>query len=207
MPLTRRACASGVASMTRPRASGAEGSRKLSLLCAADVLDIRNLRSFLIPRCGRSACRVKHHVPPHCLPVLAHMWCAGTAHSSLMTTPAVALVCGMQTQHSCITMHGKNLWFDRPSWFDAQWVTRTRSGCTQWSTRAPLPQVGGRLECSECGSACVQLEPTSLPPMPTGAFCADGMVTLGDEDSCILLPEWCIRGGPRRTIYFDPKEV
>lgn len=64
MPLTRRACASGVASMTRPRASGAEGSRKLSLPCAADVLDIKNLRSFLIPRCGRSACRGKHHVSP-----------------------------------------------------------------------------------------------------------------------------------------------
>lgn len=95
---------------------------------------------------------------------MAHMWCAGTARSSLMTTPAVALVCGMQTQHSCITVHGKNLWFDRPSWPDAQWVTRTRSGCTQWSMRAPLPQVGGRLECSECGSACLQPEPTSLPP-------------------------------------------
>lgn len=40
-----------------------------------------------------------------------------------------------------------------------------------------------------------------------GAFCSDGMATLGDEDSCIMLPEYCIRGGPRRTIYHDPKEV
>jgi len=40
-----------------------------------------------------------------------------------------------------------------------------------------------------------------------GAFCADGMATVGDEDSCILLPEWAIRSGPRKTIYHDPKQV
>ncbi|KAG2435483.1 hypothetical protein HYH02_011778 [Chlamydomonas schloesseri] len=40
-----------------------------------------------------------------------------------------------------------------------------------------------------------------------GSFCADGVLTNGDEDSCILLPEWAIRCGPRKTIYFDPKQV
>lgn len=40
-----------------------------------------------------------------------------------------------------------------------------------------------------------------------GAFCADGQATVGDEDSCIILPEWTIRCGPRKTIYHDPKQV
>ncbi|KAG2500191.1 hypothetical protein HYH03_001771 [Edaphochlamys debaryana] len=40
-----------------------------------------------------------------------------------------------------------------------------------------------------------------------GSFCADGVLTHGDEDSCILLPEWAIRCGPRKTVYFDPKQV
>lgn len=33
------------------------------------------------------------------------------------------------------------------------------------------------------------------------------MATVGDEDSCILLPEWAIRCGPRKTVYHDPKQV
>eukprot|EP00197_Chlamydomonas_leiostraca_P002526 CAMPEP_0202857440 /NCGR_PEP_ID=MMETSP1391-20130828/375_1 /ASSEMBLY_ACC=CAM_ASM_000867 /TAXON_ID=1034604 /ORGANISM="Chlamydomonas leiostraca, Strain SAG 11-49" /LENGTH=499 /DNA_ID=CAMNT_0049536237 /DNA_START=96 /DNA_END=1596 /DNA_ORIENTATION=- len=44
-------------------------------------------------------------------------------------------------------------------------------------------------------------------PDSAGAFCADGMATVGDEDSCILLPEWAIRCGPRKTIYHDPHQV
>lgn len=40
----------------------------------------------------------------------------------------------------------------------------------------------------------------------TGSFCAEGVVS-GDEDTCIVLPEWAIRCGPRKTIYFDPKQV
>jgi 6-phosphofructokinase 1 len=41
-----------------------------------------------------------------------------------------------------------------------------------------------------------------------GAFCADGMISSnGDEDTCLMLPEWAIRSGPRRTIYQNPKEV
>lgn len=40
-----------------------------------------------------------------------------------------------------------------------------------------------------------------------GAFCADGMVNQGDEDTCILLPEWAVRCGPRKTIYMDPAQV
>jgi len=40
-----------------------------------------------------------------------------------------------------------------------------------------------------------------------GAFCSDGMATVGDEDTCILLPEWAIRCGPRRTIFYNPQEV
>lgn len=48
----------------------------------------------------------------------------------------------------------------------------------------------------------------TLRGMPrTGSFCADGVLTNGDEDSCILLPEWAIRCGPRKTIYFDPQQV
>ncbi|MEW5303819.1 MAG: hypothetical protein WDW36_006474 [Sanguina aurantia] len=40
-----------------------------------------------------------------------------------------------------------------------------------------------------------------------GAFCLDGSANVGDEDSCIMLPEWAIRCGPRKTIYLDPKKV
>eukprot|EP00199_Chlamydomonas_sp_CCMP681_P000695 CAMPEP_0119107434 /NCGR_PEP_ID=MMETSP1180-20130426/10100_1 /TAXON_ID=3052 ORGANISM="Chlamydomonas cf sp, Strain CCMP681" /NCGR_SAMPLE_ID=MMETSP1180 /ASSEMBLY_ACC=CAM_ASM_000741 /LENGTH=492 /DNA_ID=CAMNT_0007092919 /DNA_START=118 /DNA_END=1596 /DNA_ORIENTATION=+ len=41
-----------------------------------------------------------------------------------------------------------------------------------------------------------------------GSFCSDGVVDgSSQDDSCILLPEWAIRGGPRKTIYYDPKEV
>ncbi|MEW5314699.1 MAG: hypothetical protein WDW38_006172 [Sanguina aurantia] len=39
------------------------------------------------------------------------------------------------------------------------------------------------------------------------AFCLDGSANVGDEDSCIMLPEWAIRCGPRKTIYLDPKKV
>eukprot|EP00879_Flechtneria_rotunda_P012420 GHRR01012969.1.p1 GENE.GHRR01012969.1~~GHRR01012969.1.p1 ORF type:complete len:261 (+),score=81.37 GHRR01012969.1:743-1525(+) len=28
-----------------------------------------------------------------------------------------------------------------------------------------------------------------------------------DEDTCLVLPEWAIRSGPRETIYFDPEKV
>ena len=40
-----------------------------------------------------------------------------------------------------------------------------------------------------------------------GAFCANGIVSAGEEDTCILLPEWALRGGPRKTIYYNPKDV
>ncbi|KAF5833218.1 phosphofructokinase family protein [Dunaliella salina] len=40
-----------------------------------------------------------------------------------------------------------------------------------------------------------------------GAFCADGIATFGDEDVCLVLPEWAIRCGPRKTIYADPTQV
>ena len=33
------------------------------------------------------------------------------------------------------------------------------------------------------------------------------MASSGDEDSCLLLPEWSLRSGPRRTVYHNPKEV
>ena len=49
-------------------------------------------------------------------------------------------------------------------------------------------------------------KPTPVHGRPTGSFCADGVVG-SDEDTCILLPEWSIRCGPRKTIYFDPKTV
>jgi hypothetical protein len=42
---------------------------------------------------------------------------------------------------------------------------------------------------------------------PPGSFCADGVVTNGDDDSCLVLPEWAIRCGPRKTIYHDPQQA
>jgi hypothetical protein len=41
----------------------------------------------------------------------------------------------------------------------------------------------------------------------SGAWCASGMDNGGNEDSCIILPEWAIRGGPRRTVYHDPSQA
>jgi hypothetical protein len=40
-----------------------------------------------------------------------------------------------------------------------------------------------------------------------GATCADGADNVFDEDTCLVLPEWSIRSGPRKTIYFDPEKV
>ena len=28
-----------------------------------------------------------------------------------------------------------------------------------------------------------------------------------EDEGCILLPEWAIRAGPRKTIYQDPSQV
>lgn len=47
------------------------------------------------------------------------------------------------------------------------------------------------------------LECTSQPLFPS----VSPSLMQGDEDSCILLPEWAIRAGPRKTVYFDPQEV
>lgn len=45
--------------------------------------------------------------------------------------------------------------------------------------------------------------PVGLP----GATCANGENNTFDEDTCLVLPEWAIRSGPRGTIYFDPEKV
>nr|WHU05653.1 6-phosphofructokinase 1 [Chromochloris zofingiensis] len=44
-------------------------------------------------------------------------------------------------------------------------------------------------------------------PESSGAMCANGEHNTFDEDSCLVLPEWAIRAGPRKTIYFDPDKV
>jgi len=41
----------------------------------------------------------------------------------------------------------------------------------------------------------------------SGAVCGDGHIAHIDDDTCIVLPEWAIRAGPRRNIYFDPAQV
>jgi hypothetical protein len=41
----------------------------------------------------------------------------------------------------------------------------------------------------------------------SGAACSNGVVAGTDEDTCLALPEWAIRSGPRKTIYFDPEKV
>ena len=41
----------------------------------------------------------------------------------------------------------------------------------------------------------------------SGASCGNGVVAGIDEDTCLALPEWAIRSGPRGTIYFDPSQV
>ena len=72
--------------------------------------------------------------------------------------------------------------------------------------RPPLPSGPSSATCPP--SPAVAPPPPLLPPLPPpGAFCADGMASNGDEDSCLLLPEWAIRSGPRRTTYHNPKEV
>lgn len=40
-----------------------------------------------------------------------------------------------------------------------------------------------------------------------GATCANGENNTFDEDTCLVLPEWAIRSGPRGTVYFDPEKV
>lgn len=40
-----------------------------------------------------------------------------------------------------------------------------------------------------------------------GAFCADGIIGGDGEDTCLLLPEWSLRAGPRKTIYHNPQDV
>eukprot|EP00882_Tetradesmus_deserticola_P021290 GHRQ01023050.1.p1 GENE.GHRQ01023050.1~~GHRQ01023050.1.p1 ORF type:complete len:434 (+),score=225.84 GHRQ01023050.1:204-1505(+) len=41
----------------------------------------------------------------------------------------------------------------------------------------------------------------------SGATCADGENNTFDEDTCLILPDWAIRSGPRKKIYFDPEKV
>ncbi|KIZ06337.1 hypothetical protein MNEG_1619 [Monoraphidium neglectum] len=41
----------------------------------------------------------------------------------------------------------------------------------------------------------------------SGAVCGNGVMAGTDEDTCLALPEWAIRSGPRKTIYFDPSQV
>lgn len=47
----------------------------------------------------------------------------------------------------------------------------------------------------------------SLLVIALGATCANGEDNTFDEDTCLVLPEWAIRSGPRKTIYFDPEKV
>jgi 6-phosphofructokinase 1 len=39
-----------------------------------------------------------------------------------------------------------------------------------------------------------------------GAYCPHG-IAIGEDDQCLVLPEWAIRCGPRKTIYHDPQQV
>jgi 6-phosphofructokinase 1 len=41
----------------------------------------------------------------------------------------------------------------------------------------------------------------------SGAACGNGVVAGIDEDTCLALPEWAIRSGPRKTVYFDPEKA
>lgn len=41
----------------------------------------------------------------------------------------------------------------------------------------------------------------------SGALCRSGVVAEIDEDTCLALPDWAIRSGPRSTIYFEPEKV
>ncbi|KAI8470369.1 MAG: phosphofructokinase family protein [Monoraphidium minutum] len=40
----------------------------------------------------------------------------------------------------------------------------------------------------------------------SGASCGNGASGI-DEDTCLALPEWAIRSGPRKNIYFEPSQV
>ena len=44
-------------------------------------------------------------------------------------------------------------------------------------------------------------------PATVGAVCANGEQNTFDEDTCLILPEWAIRSGPRRKVYFEPNKV
>lgn len=41
----------------------------------------------------------------------------------------------------------------------------------------------------------------------SGATCENGDNNVFDEDTCLILPEWAIRSGPRKRIFFDPEKV
>lgn len=41
----------------------------------------------------------------------------------------------------------------------------------------------------------------------SGAVCANGEQNTFDEDTCLILPEWAIRSGPRRKVYLEPSKV
>jgi hypothetical protein len=43
--------------------------------------------------------------------------------------------------------------------------------------------------------------------LSSGAACGNGVVAGIDEDTCLALPEWAIRSGPRKTVYFDPEKA
>jgi hypothetical protein len=40
----------------------------------------------------------------------------------------------------------------------------------------------------------------------SGAACGNGVAGI-DEDTCLALPEWAIRSGPRASVYFEPEKV
>jgi hypothetical protein len=60
-----------------------------------------------------------------------------------------------------------------------------------------------RTSLLHCWPAHNTKQPTNQP----GATCANGENNTFDEDTCLVLPEWAIRSGPREKIYFDPEKV
>lgn len=111
-----------------------------------------------------------------------------------------------------------------PCW--NQSVTVAYKACTWWGC-ARVCVSRGRATCQAASEHCsfsyVDWDMQQLPfssnssfllhPVtchtccPAGATCASGENNTFDEDTCLVLPEWAIRSGPRETIYFDPEKV
>lgn len=73
-----------------------------------------------------------------------------------------------------------------------------------WPFMPAMPQPSPLATAGPSPSPLFHVRPPLPPP---GAQCANGESNTFDEDTCLVLPEWAIRSGPRKSIYFEPEKV